>query len=94
VTYMWYISLIFRDLKPENVLVGSDGHLKISDYGLCKTGFFHHERANSICGTSFYMAPEVIITLNLKCCHWIFCLAVSVLCENCYHDVKLILISF
>jgi len=94
VTYIGYISLICRDLKPENVLVGSDGHLKISDYGLCKTGFFHDDRASTICGTRLYMAPEVIITLNLKCYHLIFCVAVSCLCENCYDDVKLSLISF
>jgi serine/threonine protein kinase len=56
----------FQRLKSENVLVGSDGHLEISDFGICKIGFFHHDRASLIHGTPFHMAPEVIITLNLK----------------------------
>jgi serine/threonine protein kinase len=68
---MLYISLILRDLKLENVLVGSDGHCKIADFG-----FFRHDGSTSINGTPFYMAPEVIIILNLKCYHLIFCSAV------------------
>jgi serine/threonine protein kinase len=66
VTYIWYISLIFRDLKPDNVLVGRDGHCKITDFGLSKTGVFKHDRVSGVCGTPFYFAPEVIIVLNLN----------------------------
>jgi serine/threonine protein kinase len=65
VTYIWYISLIFRDLKLENVLVGCDGHYKLADFGFSKIGVFQHDRASSSCGTLQYMAPEVIIILNL-----------------------------
>ena len=80
VTYILYISLIFRDLKLENILLGSDGHCKVADFGLAKLHCFTNDRTNSQCGTLLYMAPEVIIILNLKCYHLIFCLAVSVLC--------------
>jgi serine/threonine protein kinase len=66
VNYIWYISLIFRDLKLDNVLVGRDGHCKITDFGLSKTGVFKHDRASSECGTPVYIAPEVIIILNLN----------------------------
>jgi serine/threonine protein kinase len=63
---MVYISLIFRDLKLQNVLVGGDGHCKLADFGLAKLGFFQHDRASSYCGTPQYMAPEVIIILILN----------------------------
>jgi serine/threonine protein kinase len=66
VTYIWCICLIFRDLKLENVLVGSDGHLKLSDFGLSKIGAFDCDRVSSKCGTLQYMAPEVIIILNVN----------------------------
>ena len=66
VTYICYISFIFRDMKLENVLVGRDGHLKLSDFGLSEVGFFKNDRASSECGTPQYMAPEVIIILNLN----------------------------
>jgi len=53
-------------MKLENVLVGRDGHLKLSDFGLSEVGFFKNDRASSECGTPQYMAPEVIIILNLN----------------------------
>lgn len=37
-SYMHANGVIYRDLKPENVLIGADGHLKIIDFGLAKTG--------------------------------------------------------
>jgi serine/threonine protein kinase len=47
------------------VLVGSDGHCKLSSFGLSKIGVFHHDRASSNCGTPLYMAPDVITILIL-----------------------------
>ena len=55
---------IYRDLKPENILLNWDGHIKIIDFGLSKM-FFNNKifdnKAESICGTAEYMAPEIII---------------------------------
>ena len=53
--------IIFRDLKPENVMVGMDGHLKLTDFGMSKR--FDSKQGmttGTICGTPEYLAPEVL----------------------------------
>jgi serine/threonine protein kinase len=45
-------------LKPENILLELDGHIRLTDFGLCK--FLEDDRAFSMCGTPEYLAPEVV----------------------------------
>ncbi|KAJ8600229.1 hypothetical protein CTAYLR_001959 [Chrysophaeum taylorii] len=53
--------VLYRDLKPENVLLAEDGHVKISDFGLSKPNVSKPlEGAKSMCGTPEYMAPEIL----------------------------------
>lgn len=57
--YLHSQGIVLRDFKPENVLIGSDGHLVISDFGLAKF-LGKGNMTKSFCGTVDYCAPEVL----------------------------------
>ncbi|KAI5963810.1 uncharacterized protein KGF55_002690 [Candida pseudojiufengensis] len=54
------VKVIYRDLKPENCMLNSDGNLVLTDFGLSKVAS-EEEKLNSMTGTIQYMAPEVIL---------------------------------
>lgn len=53
-------NVMYRDLKPENVLIDVDGHIKVSDFGLSKQTKKRDEMSYTFCGSPEYLPPEMI----------------------------------
>lgn len=57
--YMHNLNIVYRDLKPENLLLDAKGHVKIADFGFAKV--IPDNKTWTLCGTPEYLAPEIIL---------------------------------
>ena len=57
--YLHSLNIIYRDIKPENLLINGDGYLKLTDFGFSK--FTKDIKTHSRIGTPNYIAPEILL---------------------------------
>ncbi len=60
IEYLHRRKMLYRDLKPSNILVDKKGHIKLTDFGLSKIFKSKKDKAYTICGSPHYLAPEIL----------------------------------
>ncbi|GAA6006911.1 hypothetical protein JCM11491_001441 [Sporobolomyces phaffii] len=62
--YLHERGIVYRDLKPENILLDSNGHVVLCDFGLSKVLKNEDDRCKTLCGTTSFLAPEVLLDVG------------------------------
>ena len=59
--------VLYRDMKLDDIMLASDGHVKLVDFGHCKKDMWHGSTTGTFCGNMEFMAPEVRMVLEWIC---------------------------
>ncbi len=60
IEYLHKHEILYRDLKLDNIMLTADGHVKLTDFGLCKPGMDWRAQTKTFCGTPEFIAPEIL----------------------------------
>lgn len=60
IEYLHSLNIVYRDLKPSNILIDKEGHIRLADFSLAKENVTQNNLAMTFCGTPAYLPPEVL----------------------------------